>query len=134
MQRSKLSSTTSSNEGLSARFEKEGISVQTIYDSVLLLKWKEKWSIQELEATYSALELLTRDNSNVLHFINALYKFDEGLSLLVKGIYANSVVVQKCVLRIWDQVTRIKATEPFSSTISFIDRAALENIRARLFH
>ncbi|KAK8794356.1 hypothetical protein WA171_003480 [Blastocystis sp. BT1] len=76
MQRSKLSSTTSSNEGLSARFEKEGISVQTIYDSVLLLKWKEKWSIQELEATYSALELLTRDNSNVLHFINALYKFD----------------------------------------------------------
>ena len=30
----------------------------------------------ELEATYSALELLTRDNSNVLHFINALYKFD----------------------------------------------------------
>ena len=46
MQRSKLSSTTSRNEGLSARFEKEGISVQTIYDSVLLLKWKEKWSIQ----------------------------------------------------------------------------------------
>lgn len=30
----------------------------------------------EMEAIYSSLELLTRDNSNVLHFINALYKFD----------------------------------------------------------
>ena len=46
IQRSTLSSTTSSNEGLATRFEKEGISVQTIYDNIFLLKWKKQLSIE----------------------------------------------------------------------------------------
>lgn len=112
------------SEALAERSRHSDISLQTLYDAVFLLKYSEYLPAEVLESIYYDIELLTKEHKYILHFIVALYSYDADLSLLLRGLFSASEVVQSRTLRIFNQIRTNRPTDVFTMNVSPVHAAA----------
>ena len=48
------------------------------------------------------------------------------MSLLLRGLYAKSKVVQAACVRIWDHIPKVNSTDIFTKDISYMDSVTMK--------